>query len=69
MIQTSFSQSVSDEYPVPVSSSPSVYGRPLCLPLDTTLLTMRFLQYLLTILDLLSDEGCINTLVQQLFLK
>ena len=49
MVEPSCNQSfvvLSDEYLVPVLSSPVGYGRPLCLPLDGTLLMIRPIHYL-----------------------
>ena len=47
----------SDKCLVPALSSLGVYGRPLCLPLDATLLIVRSLHHLFKNLDLPSGEG------------
>ena len=51
---------LSDQYLVPVLSSPGVYGRLLCLPLDATLLMIPSLHHLLKTLDFPSDEGALT---------
>ena len=51
---------LSDEYLLPILSSPVVYERPLCLPLDATLLMIRSIHHLFKTLDLPSGESALT---------